>query len=637
MCGFLFYFSNTNKISKDYFSKALNKIKHRGPDFTGYEYNQDTNVHMGHQRLSILDLSSNGNQPLSSSDNLQRYSIIYNGEIYNYREILNKYNIDDYKIKSSSDTEVLLFLISKFKNLNKINELNGIFSFVIFDKFEKKIYFAVDRVGVKPLYYYIDNKNIIISSELSPIKSIKPDLKINQSSVNSFLDFRYINKPNSIYENVYKAEPGFLYNINLNDVNNIKKNNYFDSIDKISSNNIQFKNYHQFKEYTYSKIEESVVSQLISDVDVGVLLSGGIDSTLVSYFAQKNSIKKINSYSIGFENKNFDESKTAKITANIIGTNHHEAFLTPKILKEIMINSHNYFDEPFGDLSFIPTVFMFGIIQNKNKVVLSGDGGDELFGGYNRYNAGKKIWNFIKKINRFKKTIKYLSSSSIFFILSSIIRYRKIIILQKSKSSFSHKMYKFLEAALSQSFHEYHSYLCSSNIKNNYKLIGDSDKFEYLEKNYFDGRSIMHNDFENFLPFDVLTKVDRSSMHYGIEARVPLLSNELIDLSFGIKDSSYFFRNKYSKIVLRDIVKDLNLQNHSYPKKGFGIPVDIWIRNNELDFVYDSIMSSNNQHINKDDFQHLWNDHKKYKVNYGDKILCYYILLNWLNHNGEKI
>ncbi len=637
MCGFLFYFSKNNNLSQDIFRKALNTIAYRGPDHTGYKHFKDNNIHMGHQRLSILDLSKNANQPLTSSDPDERYAIIYNGEIYNYRKILKKYNLHNYKLKSSSDTEVLLFLISQFKKLDKIDELDGIFSFVIFDKYEKKIYFAVDRVGVKPLYYLIENNEIIISSEIAPIKSIRRDLKINQNSINFYFDFRYINKPHSIFENVYKAKPGVLYDLNLENLQDFNQNVYYDSINSIKHNYYNFDNYEEFKNYTNLKIEESIKSQLISDVDIGVLLSGGIDSTLISYYAQKNSIKKINSFSIGFENKNFDESKIAKNTAKILGTNHQEAFLTPSKFKDIITHSYKYYNEPFCDLSFIPTVFLFEIINHQNKVVLSGDGGDELFGGYNRYNIGKRIWNFIKKINSYKKTISYLSSSSIFHIMSSIIRYRKIILLEKSKTAFSHKIYKFLEASLSQTYHEYHSYLCSSNIKNEFRLIGDAGKFNYLEENYFDAKSIMHNDFENFLPFDVLTKVDRASMHYSIEARVPFLSNDLIDLSFSIKDSNYLFRNSESKIVLRDIVKGLKLRNSSYPKKGFGIPIDTWLRDGHLQFVYDTVMSSNNDFINKDQFQLLWDDHQIYKVNYGDKILCFYILLNWLDNHDKNL
>ena len=180
MCGFLFFYSKNRKISENHFNQALKLIEHRGPDHSDHQYFQKQNVYLGHQRLSILDLSDNANQPLSSSNNDDRYTIVYNGEIYNFKDIIQKYNLDNYQFKSKSDTEIFLFLISKFKNLNKINELNGIFSFVIFDKFENTVYFAVDRVGVKPLYYYLDDENLVICSELKPIKKLIPNLSISK-------------------------------------------------------------------------------------------------------------------------------------------------------------------------------------------------------------------------------------------------------------------------------------------------------------------------------------------------------------------------------------------------------------------------------------------------------------------------
>ena len=205
--------------------------------------------------------------------------------------------------------------------------------------------------------------------------------------------------------------------------------------------------------------------------------------------------------------------------------------------------------------------------------------------------------------------------------------------MQKSKSAITHKLYKFLEASLSQTFFEYHCYLRSSNIKNNFNELGNKDSFEYLQKNYFSAKCLMHSDFENFLPFDVLTKVDRASMHYGIEARVPLLSNDLIDICLSNNNKDHFFNNNQSKSVLRDIVKDLKLLNYSYPKRGFGIPIDVWLRDGEINFVYDLVMSSNYDYVNKDEFKELWKDHQSYKVNYGDKILSYFILTNWLINN----
>ena len=425
MCGiFGSITKNSVNLQKKDFLKCLDVINHRGPDDQGYkEYKLNNfNIHLGHKRLSILDLDKRANQPMQSSSG--RYVIIYNGEIYNHLEL--RKIIENYKQttwKTTSDTETLLEITENFGIKYLLKHVEGMFAFCLLDLFEKKFYFSRDRVGEKPLYIAMDEKAIYFSSDLGPIKKI-PFFKkvINQSSLQKYLKFNYIPTPHSIYENCYKIYPGELIVIDFNYFCFSKHNSYESFLNApgvdifkwwspknfIHSSSNQFNKEENIKEIKKILIK-SISNQLLADVSVGAFLSGGIDSTLIAtLISQINS--NIDCFTIGYEFDDYDESKYAIKIANYLNLKHHTHICSKRDALDIIPKLYNIYQEPFADSSQIPTTLISQIASKHVKVILSGDGGDELFGGYNRYLLANKYWKYLQYMpSIFLQNLKYIS------------------------------------------------------------------------------------------------------------------------------------------------------------------------------------------------------------------------------------
>ncbi|MDC1148736.1 asparagine synthase (glutamine-hydrolyzing), partial [Pelagibacteraceae bacterium] len=359
---------------KNKINNLLNLIEHRGPDNKSYIC--DKGVLLGHTRLSIIDLTSGGNQPMKS--NSGRFIITFNGEIYNFESLKRKI---DYKFKTNSDTEVLLALIENYGVYEAIKKIEGMFAFGLLDKKLNKLYLVRDRAGEKPLYFSDFDKhskfNFLFGSEIKLFNNLLNKNEIDQQQVNFFLNYGYISGDKSIFKNINKLKPGHIAEISISDYSikifkyweyqKIEGNNFFNS-DPISS--------------LEKLIENSVKKQMVSDVPLGSFLSGGIDSSLVTYFLQKNSSQKVNTFNIGFENKLYDESSFATEVSKHFNTRHTKLNCSHENVIKFLNNMHNIYDEPFGDPSQIPTYLVSSLAKSQVKVSLSGDGADELFGGY---------------------------------------------------------------------------------------------------------------------------------------------------------------------------------------------------------------------------------------------------------------
>ena len=415
MCGILGFVGQSDfNISE--FSDANDLLAHRGPDDSGIWTNKNKQIFLGHRRLSILDLSSKGSQPMESKTG--RFIISFNGEIYNHldirRELEKKYSLSPNYWDGTSDTETLLSSI-ELQGLEKtLEELLGMFSFAVWDDIKNTLFLARDRVGEKPLYFSVLDKKLYFSSELKALKYLsKGKLQISPDSLGLFFKYNYIPAPYSIYKNTFKLEAGSFLSISAAQVEEFSLSPSYEDLQsrKIVKNYWEIENViNHAKQNIFSSPEEAIYetekglskaikSQLISDVPLGTFLSGGIDSSLVTSLMQKNSMNKVKTFTIGFEEKRFDESIFAKKIASILGTDHTEHIISMDDALKIIPKLPTIYDEPFADSSQIPTTLVSSITKKRVTVALSGDGGDEFFGGYNRHFRVPQLYQYFNKVN----------------------------------------------------------------------------------------------------------------------------------------------------------------------------------------------------------------------------------------------
>ena len=390
MCGITGFYIQGKDYKRSNLNENLyemtNSLSHRGPDDIGTWLNLNNNIGLGQTRLSIRDLSKNGSQPMFSA--CGNYIIVYNGEIYDNNKIKSLLEKKNIRLKSSSDTELLLENISNFGLDSALENSNGMFAFALFDIKKKKLFLIRDRMGIKPLFYYQNNNNFAFASEIKALKKfLNFKSSLNVDALNSFLKYGFNRNYSSIYQNIKQVKPGEIIEIDQNLI--IKKklywktNNFFKDI---KNNTSLSENINELE----NLIKDAVKIRLESDVEVGSFLSGGIDSSLISQVMSEVSEKKINTFSVGFIEKDYDESRDAREIAKYIGSNHHEILIGEKELLNVFDNLPNIYDEPFADSSQIPTAIVSNYARKYAGVILSGDGGDELFGGYTRYLEAKK-------------------------------------------------------------------------------------------------------------------------------------------------------------------------------------------------------------------------------------------------------
>tara|TARA_Y100000590_G_scaffold469281_1_gene655937 strand:+ start:2726 stop:4696 length:1971 start_codon:yes stop_codon:yes gene_type:complete len=616
MCGLLGIILKDKKLyNKSSFIKSLDCINHRGPDFQNYTEFEKNNykIFFGHTRLSILDTSSSGNQPMYS--NTKRYLIIFNGEIYNHIEIRK---IIESKVriewKSSSDTETLVNFIENFDINYVLRNLSGMFSFVVYDFKEEKLFLSRDISGEKPLYLSFNEEYIIISSDLKPLKHLKffKD-EIDQIAVKNYLKLNYIPTPYTIYQNTFKVKTSTLVNIDLKkynfkkfgkfedigNENSIDVNKWWD-LKKINKNKNINLEHDQVLEQIENLLEKSTNEQLISDVPIGIFLSGGIDSSFILSQVAKHK-SNIDTFNIGFDFSEYDESQDSKKISDIFKTNHHHHICNKNDALSLIDNINETFSEPFADSSQIPTMLVSQIARKKVKVVLGGDGGDEIFGGYNRYLLAHKYWKifkfFPKPYNKIFKIHKYIPNNVLFFLFDKIFKLGNFS--NNKLSSFNKILQKLDNIYSKESFYE--NLIVewpNDDIFNNNITPHLFDYSQYASNDLDFEEWMMSIDYNTYLTDDILCKVDRSSMFYSLEARSPFLNKKLIEymyslpLNFKIKDNITKWSSK--KILEKYLPKKLIYKS----KQGFGVPLAEWFRKDLKDYVFDNLSKENCQKHN---------------------------------------
>lgn len=565
MCGITGFISKN--LKKNDLKKMTDALSHRGPDASGYFFDQDKGVALGHRRLSILDLSESANQPMSS--HCGRYVMVYNGEIYNFKEIANRLKKTSWK--TSSDSEVVLEAFVEW-GIDFIHQLNGMFSIVIYDKNENKLFLFRDRMGIKPLYYFYNEKDLIFSSELKAILTIKKNLRINNESIYTYLHVGFVPGSQTIYHETFKLSQGSYLIYHKGEISN---KSYWKVEKKIKKEVNQ--NFVKSKHELKLLLAQSIEKRLISDVPIGTFLSGGIDSSIVTAIAQEVNDSPINTFSIGFDDKKYNESMHAKKVANHLGTNHNEFILNEQDTIDELENIMNHFDEPFSDSSALPTMLVSKMARKYVTVCLTGDGGDELFMGYGAYNWAKRlrnpfIWQFRKPIYKllsYSYNNKHKRASHVFNCPS-----------ENWKSHiFSQEQYLFSETEIEN--------LLLKNIASD--IVKKINNNVCLDNNFKPNEEQSFFDLKNYLVDDLLVKVDRSSMYSSLEARVPLLDHRIIEFSINLP-LNYKSQNGISKFILKEILYDyLPKSIMERPKWGFSIPLEKWLKT-DLKYLIDEYL-----------------------------------------------
>ena len=631
MCGYVGYFEKNNyNVNEKVFIEIINTLYSRGPDNIGYQKYSlpNGNLNFGHRRLSILDLTSKANQPMLSEE--KRYSIIYNGEIYNHVNL--RKNADLVKKnnwRGTGDTETLLRLFEIYSFEKVLEIIDGMFSFALFDHKKNLLFLARDRSGEKPLYISTNSDFLAFSSDLKAFKKF-PNFnnELNKNSLNKFLNYNYIPSPETIYKGIFKLPQGSFIKI---DLNNYKLERHMNFKDLINSNDIEYKKWWSIKDFYNKKSTQitektnyidlinnnllnSVNQQLISDVPLGVFLSGGIDSTLITCLMKKIN-PNTNSFSIGFEFSNYDESKYAENIANYLGINHNSYICNKNDALNIIDELHLAFSEPFADSSMIPTMLLSKMAKNDVKVCLTGDGGDEIFGGYNRYIIAKKYWKYLKFIP--KNFMKYFLSSPNFIKHNLIKFFISISSVNNLKlHDINNKSQKILDKLkiIDNKYLFYKSLTTewtNHDEINNFEIESEND---FIENNFVNYNKLsyeeqmMQSDFESYLPDDILCKVDRSSMHYSLETRAPFLGKDVIESAY-LMPSKYKIYGFNTKWILREILKKhIPKDFYERPKQGFGIPISIWMKNELKDWTNDLLS------------REICNKHNLFNFNIVDKL-----------------
>ena len=558
MCGICGFYSKQN-ISLQQLTEMNDTLYHRGPDDSGveiYEGKEGYAVGLAQRRLSILDLSPLGHQPMHSVDG--RLSIAYNGEIYNFKEL--REDLKGYPFKSNCDTEVILAAFLAW-GISCVDRFNGMFAIALYDREDESLYLMRDRVGKKPLYYLEDGENLLFASELKPIMKYEGFQKeLRQELLNRYLVHQYINAPDTIFENVYKLEPGSVYQFCKGKKKQWK---YWDVANQYENRKNNFKgSFEEAKEELKKKLEHSIGLRMISDVPLGTFLSGGYDYSLMTAMAQSKVSQPVKTFSIGFENKEYNEAVYAKEVAEYLGTDHTELYITRDDMFGLIEDMTNYYDEPFADSSQIPSMLVSKLAKEKVTVALSGDGGDEFFCGYNNY----KMLLDMQKLD-------WLGGMVYGMCQLPGIKQRKLLERLPAKVQI---VSKNRDRKKVQPFDIKGSEIALSLLKKEQKDYRFEEELKFKEANWQIRRMLL--DMDTYLPGDILCKVDRASMKYSLETRCPILDKEVMEFSFSIPHS-YKYEKGNKKRILKELAYDyIPRELLERPKVGFSVPLDQWLR-----------------------------------------------------------
>ena len=583
MCGItgIFSFTEEGKNFHNYISQATCKLNLRGPDSSGiYQHN---NLSFGHARLSIIDVSDIASQPFT--DITDRYTIVFNGEFYNFKEHKSYLEKKGYKFRSQSDTEVLLYLYIE-EGPQFISKLNGFFAFAIYDKLNESLFIGRDRFGIKPLYFFKNKDVFIFASEMKSLLAFPLSRKIDEISLFTYLQLNYIPAPFSIFEGINKLEPGHTLSIKGE---SFKIEQYYQIPHKenIITNK---KSYEDSCGELKTLLDESVKLRLISDVPLGAFLSGGIDSSVIVALASKHT-QHLNTFSIGFKDEPlFDETYFARLVSKKLKTNHTEFKLTNNDLLQHLFDVLDYIDEPFADSSALAVYILSMQTKKHVTVALSGDGADEIFGGYNKHYAEYRYQKnplLMKLLAGTEPLLRIIPQSRNSALLNKFRQIHRLALGAKmsAKNRYWHWC-RYADEIQSQN-------LLKSKVNLSQYDLRKSNLLKYINNENLDLNDILYSDMQLVLPNDMLTKVDLMSMANSLEVRVPFLDYNIVNFAFGLP-ASYKIDNKGRKKILKDAFKnELPEELYTRKKHGFEVPLLKWFNSELKSLITDNLLEDN--------------------------------------------
>ena len=609
MCGICGKISLRDSIDKNLIHEMCEVLKHRGPDDEGVYIG--SKIGLGHRRLSVIDVSSAGHQPMSNED--RSIWLVMNGEVYNFPEIRIDLEQRGHVFKSHTDTEVILHLYEE-KGIDCLSDLRGPFAFAIWDEKKQRLFIARDRIGKKPLFYRYKNSTLIFASEIKAIlQDPEVSVEVNRRAVTDYLSYGYVPTPESMFKGIMKLPPAHFM---IYEKGNIKIEKYWE---------LDFSKKNKLSEQEYCSrimdlLEEATRIRMISDVSLGAFLSGGIDSSAVVYMMSKLSSRPVKTFSIGFEEEEYSELKFAKIIADKFGTEHKEYIVKPNAI-EILPKLVWHYNEPYADSSALPSYYVAKMTRQEVKVALNGDGGDECFGGYERFMAA-----------RFAETLRKIPASG---KIAGFIADR--ISGGLNSKNIGSKLKRFL-SVLSEPYCERH-YDWMSMFKDNEKedLLRDDFKKEfairrsifYLENSFKGCRSndivdlIMSTDIKTNLLDDLLVKMDIATMANSLEGRSPFLDHKMMEFASSIPSNMKIKSTRLKYILKKALSKALPKEILARGKMGFGVPVDKWFRNELKEYSCGILLSDRSikrGYFKRDVLKSMLDRHSSGNVNNGERI-----------------
>lgn len=591
MCGVVGFITSRNIVTSGLITEMASALAHRGPDDSGVWLDQDAGIALGHRRLSIVDLSPNGHQPMQSR--CGRYVIAFNGEVYNFQEIrkqLDSRSASPMPWRGHSDTEVMLEVISALGFAEALKTFAGMFAIALWDRQERVLHLVRDRLGEKPLYYGEIGESFVFGSELKALRAFpNSGLEIDRDALAGLLQFQYIPSPCSIYRGIRKLEPGASLSVRVAQAGKFTygASRRYWSLDPRESTERQGDEAPLVDELE-SLLRDSVKRQMISDVPLGAFLSGGIDSSAVVALMQAQSARPVRTFTIGFQEEGFNEAQYAKAVARHLGTEHTDFYVTAQEAAAVIPRLPEIYDEPFADSSQIPTFLVSRLTRQHVTVSLSGDGGDELFGGYPRYLFGEALWNRIRRLPRWSRRavsgmIGGLSARS----WDSVLGLTVPASLRSTVTG--HRLHRLAELLESKDFGDMYIRLVSLGQFADAIVLGAGAECRGSDVQAVSAQSCLNEmrrfDIEQYLPDDLLVKVDRASMSVGLESRAPMLDHRLVEFAWRLP-RDMLVRDGQGKRILRQVLdRYVPRELVDRPKAGFGIPVAQWLRHDLLEWA----------------------------------------------------